>query len=639
MEEVKEKIKRIIITIILFIIIKILCVNFDNIFSLINGINILSFKKYLEPILYLIPYLYIGHEVIIEAFEGIKKGEALDECFLMTIATFGAFILGEFEEAVFVMFFYNFGEFFEDYAMSKSEKNIGELMDIKSDIANVVKDDGEIAAVNPEDVEIGSILLVRNGEKIPIDGIICEGQTLLNTTAITGESIPKQVKLFDEVLSGMINTESVIKIKTTKKYVDSTANKIIELVKNASEKKSNSEHFITEFARIYTPVVCILAITIFIIPVLYNVLILRADAMVKIWLYRALTMLVISCPCSLVVSIPLAFFSSVGRASKYGILVKGTTFLETLSKVDTVVFDKTGTMTKGVFEVVAVHSACNVSEEELLRRAAYVEYYSNHPIAKCIKKAYGGNINPNVVKDCKEIGGYGLSAKLGSEPLLVGSSKLMKENNIIYKECHCVGTIVHIACNNNYLGHIVISDIVKTEAKESIDKLKKLGINKTIMLTGDAKNIGEDVAKKIDIDEVYTELLPQDKENFVNALVEKKEKNSAIAFVGDGINDAPSLVRADVGISMGSIGSDAAVEASDVVIMDDNPLKLVTIIKIAKKTMLVNYEVVIISIGIKVLFLILSAMGISNMWFATFADVGVLIICVLNAMRLLITKY
>lgn len=626
------KLYRIIITLLIFLIISIFVKNH-------NENKIINF-------LYLMPYLIVGYDVLIKAFKGIIRGAAFDECFLMAVATFGAFALGEYTEAVFVMFFYQVGEFLQDFAIGKSEKNITDLLDIRSETANLVLADGKISVVDSKDVEVGSIVLIKNGEKVPIDGEIIEGSTLLNTSALTGESIPKKVKESDEVLSGMINTDASIKIRTTKKFDDSAASKIIEMVKNASDKKSKSENFITEFAKIYTPIVCLLAIIIFIIPTLYNALILKTDInefnYVKTWLYRALSMLVISCPCALLVSIPLAFFSSIGRASKYGVLIKGSNLMDTLSKIRYVAFDKTGTMTKGVFEVVAVHNEFEVTEDEIIKYAAYIEYYSNHPIAKCLRKEYKYEVDITKIKDVKEISGYGLEGYVDNDFVLVGSEKLMNERNIALNKCSSVdvGTVIHLAVNSKYLGHIVISDFIKPESRNSILALKKIGIKKCIMLTGDKKEIGENVAKEIGIDEVHTELLPNDKLKIVEDIIKtQNNKNIKVAFVGDGINDAPVLVRADVGISMGSIGSDSAVEASDVVIMDDNPMKVSTAIKIAKKTMFINYFIIIFSISIKILFLILSSLGISNMPFAIFADVGVLIICILIAISLLFAKY
>ena len=587
----------------------------------------------LIPILYLIVYLYIGDEVLKRALNGIIKGRAFDECFLMSLATVAAFILGEYREAVAVMLFYQIGELFEDYAMDKSERNIVELMNIRPDKAYVF-DNGEIKDVDSANVFIDSILVIKNGDKIPIDGIIIEGSTDLNTSALTGESIPRSVKVGDTVLSGSVNISAPIKIKTIKRFEDSTASKIIDLVKNASEKKSQSEKFITNFAKVYTPIVCLLAILAFVLPQLFCIITYRELDLVA-WAYRAVTILVISCPCSLVVSIPLAFFASVGKASKKGILIKGTNNIETLSKINTLVVDKTGTMTKGVFEIVAVHNEEHIEAEDVLKYAAYVENYSNHPIAKCIKKEYNKKIDENIIKDCKEIGGYGISAYVDGKYVLVGSKKLMKENNISFKDCELKGTEVHVAVDNEYYGHIIISDVIREEAKETISILKQKYIDSIIMLTGDDEKVASDVASKIGIEEYSAKLLPDDKLRYIENMYDQN-KDLKIAFIGDGINDAPVLVRADIGISMGSIGSDSAVEASDVVIMDDNLKKIPIALGISKRTMKVVYEIIILSLSVKILVLICSIFGITSMWLAILADVGMLVICILNALRLMI---
>lgn len=619
-KEQKENLIKIIITIFLFIIVKI-----------IEKRGMVQEK--IVPLLYVMPYILIGYKIIFKALINIKNKKPFDECFLMTVATLGAFLIGEYSEAVFTMLFYQIGEFFGDFAVDKSEKSMRELINLRPD--TVMIEGGE--KISSKEAKIGDVIIVNNGDRIPLDGEVIEGTTMLDTSSLSGESIPRQVKIGDEVLSGTINIDSTIKIKVTKNYDESTATKIIELVENASEKKSKSEKFITEFARIYTPVVCFLAFIVFALPAIFEMLILKRPWMIKNWFYRALTLLVISCPCALVVSIPLAFFSSIGKASRKGILIKGSNFLETIAHIKTIVFDKTGTMTKGVFEVVGVHNEESIERDHIIEKAAYVEFFSNHPIAKCIKKEYGKKIDAGRIKDCREMGGQGIFANVDGKKIFVGSAKLMIENHIEYKPCEHVGTIVHVAEDYKYLGHIVIADRIKDESKSAINKLKEIGVEKTVLLTGDLKDIGEYVAKEIDVDEVYTELLPEDKVNKVEKLIkENKSTEKKLAFVGDGINDAAALVRADIGISMGAIGSDSAVEASDVVLMDDNPEKVYEVIKISKKTMLVNYEIIIFTLLIKIIFIVLSVCGISNMWFATFADVGVLIICVLNAIRLLI---
>lgn len=619
-KEQKIKLVKIITTLILFIFIKV-----------IEKKGMVA--SAMIPFLYVVPYLIVGYDIILNAINNIREKEPFDECFLMTVATIGAFAIGEYSEAVFTMFFYNVGEFFGDFAVDRSEKNLKELTSFRPEIAYL--SDG--TKIKPEMVKIGDIIVVKNGERIPLDGEVIEGTTMLNMSSLTGESIPRQIKVGDSVLSGSINLDSTIKIKVTKEFSESAASKIIDLIENASEKKSKSENFITEFARIYTPIVCLLALLVFVVPIIYELVILNISPDIKMWLYRALTLLVISCPCALVISIPLAFFSSIGKASRLGILIKGSNLIETIANIKTIAFDKTGTMTKGVFEIVGIHNENNIEEKMILEKAAYVEFYSNHPIAKCIKKEYNKKIDIDKIKDCKEIGGYGIEAMIDGKKILAGSSKLMEDNNIVYKRCEHVGTIVHVAEDNIYLGHIVIADKIKEESREAIEKLKKEGIENTILLTGDLKDVGEYVAKEILVDKVYTELLPEDKLKIVDDLHKAYDGTTKkLAFVGDGINDAAALVRSDIGISMGAIGSDSAVEASDVVLMDDDPKKVYETIKIAKKTMLVNYEIIIFTLLIKVLFIILSSFGISNMWFATFADVGVLIICVLNAVRLLI---
>ena len=591
-----------------------------------------NLSNMLKIIFYLVIYLLVGFEVLKKAFKRILKGDAFDECFLMSIATIAAFVIGEYREAVAVMLFYQIGDLFEDYAKDKSEENIVELMNIRPDKAYISKD-GKVEEVNPADIEVGSILVIKNGDKVPIDGVVVEGSTELNTVALTGESIPRSVKLCDMVLSGSINMSSTIKIKTVKRFEDSTASKIIDLVKNASEKKSKSEKFITGFAKVYTPIVCLIALLIFVLPQVYS-FIMYGKSDIVAWAYRAVTILVISCPCSLVVSIPLAFFASVGKASKKGILIKGTNNIETLSKLNTMIVDKTGTMTKGVFEIVAVHNEENIDEKDVLKYAAYVENYSNHPIAHCIKKEYNQSIDELKIKDCKEIGGYGLSAYVDGKYVLVGSKRLMKDNNILVKDCELSGTEVHVAVDNVYYGHIIISDVIRDEAKDTISLLKQKYVDDVIMLTGDDEKVAKAVANKIGITEYHAKLLPDDKLRYVESMYIENNKQK-IAFVGDGINDAPVLVRSDIGISMGGIGSDASVEASDVVIMDDNLTKIITTLDISKRTMRVVYEIIVLSLAVKIIVLICSIFGITSMWLAVFADVGMLIICILNALRLL----
>lgn len=619
MEENKEKI-RIVITTILLILIFIIK-------------KIIYIDGYKDTILYFIPFIIIGYEIFIDAFYGIKNGEPFDECFLMSVASIGAFIMGEYTEAVAVLLLYQIGEQFEDYAVDKSEDSIEELTNIAPKKSYIFKN-GEVVDIDSSLVEIGDILIIKNGDKIPIDGIVIEGETELDTKALTGESIPRTVKENDMVLSGSINLSQTIKIKTIKKFQDSTASKIIDLVKNATDKKSKSEKFIRSFAKVYTPIVCFIALLVFTLPVLTNLIMMR-DLDYITWGYRALTILVISCPCSLVVSIPIAFFASVGKASKKGILIKGTNYIEALSKINTLIVDKTGTMTKGVFEVVAVHNEDGIEKEDILRYAAYVENYSNHPIAKCIKKEYKKHIDESKINNCKEIGGYGLSAYVDEKYVLVGSYKLMIENNISCKPCELNGTEVHVAINNKYYGHILISDVIRDEAKETIDTIKEKYISNIIMLTGDEKKVASHVAEEIGIKEYYSSLLPQDKLNFIEEKY-KNEKSINIAFVGDGINDAPCLVRSNVGISMGNIGTDSAIEASDVVLIDDNLKKIPMALNIARKNMIVVYEIIFLSLFVKIAILILAIFGISNMWLAIFADVGMLIICILNALRLLI---
>lgn len=592
----------------------------------------LGANKYLSIALTILAYIICGADIVIGAVKSLFGGEGFDEKVLMTIATIGAFILGENFEAIAVMVFYQIGELFGDYSIDKSRDSIKSLIDIVPSFANVYQN-GEIKKVKPEEVNIGDVLVVNPFEKIPLDGEIIEGATLLNTSALTGESIPRYVSVGDTVASGLLNDDKAIKIKVTKEFKDSTATKIIDLIENATEKKSKSENYITSFAKVYTPIVCLISLFTFLLPVGYNYLIAKKSVDVITFAYRALTMLVISCPCAILISVPLAFFSSVGAASKLGILVKGTNYIEALSKVKTFVFDKTGTMTKGVFEVVGVHHN-EMSEEELFKYASHVEYFSNHPIAKSILKYYGKNVDANLVNDVKEIGGRGLSGNVSGKSVLLGNEKLMKDNGIDFKDCSHTGTIVHVAIDGRYEGHILIKDIVKENAKGTLARLKKLGAKENIMLTGDRDSIANEVANEIGIDRYYSELLPNDKLDKVEEFI----KDRSIAFVGDGINDAPCITRSDVGIAMGAIGSDSAIDLADIVLVDDNIENVSRAYELSKKTVMVVFENVFCSIGIKVLVLILSIVGISNMWLATFSDVGVMVLAVLNSVRLLSIK-
>ncbi|MBQ0003708.1 MAG: heavy metal translocating P-type ATPase [Treponema sp.] len=587
----------------------------------------------------LIPYFVIGYDILIKAFKGIIHGQPCDENFLMALATAGALALGEKTEGVAVMLFYQIGELFQSIAVGKSRKSISALMDIRPDYANLETENGKCEIVDPESVVPGSTIVVMPGEKIPLDGKIIEGTTTLDTSALTGESIPREVNGGDEVLSGCINLSGMIKVCTSKAAGESTASKILELVQNAGSRKSKSENFISKFAKIYTPAVCIAALALAIIPPAVNFIFfsqnenffnaLRSQYTLT-WVYRALTFLVISCPCALVISIPLSFFAGIGAASSNGILVKGSSFIEALSKVKYLVFDKTGTMTKGVFEVTGVHHS-TLENEKLLEYAALAESFSNHPISRSLAKAFGREIDKSRVKDVKEISGHGVMAFVDGKEVLIGNDKLMKRENIAFIDCHHEGTIVHIAIEKQYAGHIVISDVIKPDAKDAVKKLKENGILKTVMLTGDTESVAEKVAQEIQIDEVYSGLLPCDKVSKVEELLAEKKAGSLLAFVGDGINDAPVLTRSDVGISMGAIGSDAAIEASDVVLMDDSPLKIVKAIKIAKQCMRIVYENIGFALFIKALCLVLGAFGIGSMWFAIFADVGVMVLCVINA--------
>lgn len=593
-------------------------------------------NPYLDFFLYLIPYLIVGYDVLKGALHGILNKQVFDENFLMAVATVGAIGLGEYPEAVAVMLFYQIGELFQSYAVGKSRKNISNLMDIRPDYANIEKD-GELVKVDPDEVAIGDIITVVVGEKIPLDGIVVEGTSSLNTSALTGESKPRNVKVNDEVISGCINMESPLKIKTTKDFGESTVSKILDLVENATSAKSKSENFITKFAHYYTPIVCYSALAVAILPPLVNGLILGNGYNWSTWLIRALTFLVVSCPCAIVISIPLSFFGGIGGASSQGVLVKGSNYLEQLSKVKIVAFDKTGTMTKGIFEVTTIHNN-EFSKEELLDYAAHGEIFTTHPIGKSIIKEYGKPLDKSRVKSVKEIPGKGIKAIIDDKTVLIGNEKLMSEYGVSIIECHDEGTIVHLALDNHYKGHIHIGDVIKPTSEKAISELKKIGIRLTVMLTGDERHVGENVAKKLNIDRVYSELLPQDKVSKVEELLKDKKEDEVLAFVGDGINDAPVLSLADIGIAMGALGSDAAIEAADVVLMDDDPLKIAKAIKIAKKCMRIVYENIFFAIGIKVLCLILTAIGITNMWIAIFADVGVMVICVLNAIRALNVK-
>ena len=586
--------------------------------------------------LYMIPYLVIGYDILKKAGKGILNRQIFDENFLMAVATIGAIALGDYKEGTAVMLFYQIGELFQSYAVGKSRRNISELMDIRPDYANVEKD-GELEQVDPDEIEIGTVIVVQPGEKVPIDGVVVEGTSSLNTSALTGESVPREVGVDDEIISGCINMTGLLKIRTTKEFGESTVSKILELVENASSRKSRSENFISKFAKVYTPAVCYGALALAILPPIVRMVFMGLAPEWGDWVYRALTFLVISCPCALVISIPLSFFAGIGGASREGVLVKGSSFLETLSQTKIVVFDKTGTMTKGVFEVNGIHHS-PYKDEELLEYAALAESYSTHPISKSLQRAYGKPIDKNRVSDVEEIGGHGLTAKVDGKVVAAGNAKLMKQLGIEYHDCSHVGTIVHVAIDGRYAGHILISDVIKEHAAEAIAALKKSGIEKTVMLTGDAKNVAEHVAAQLGIDEVCSELLPGDKVEKVEELLTKKSEKDKLAFVGDGINDAPVLSRADIGIAMGALGSDAAIEAADIVLMDDDPLKISKAIRISRKCLRIVYENIYFAIGIKVICLVLGALGIANMWFAIFADVGVMILAVLNAIRTLFVK-
>ena len=602
---------------------------------LIVVFSLLPAEGYLRFALFMIPYLVIGYDILKKAFKGILNKQVFDENFLMAVATVGAILLGDYSEGVAVMLFYQIGELFQSYAVGKSRRNISELMDIRPDYANIEKD-GALEQVDPDEVEIGTIIVVQPGEKVPIDGVITEGTSTLNTSALTGESLPRDAKAGDEVISGCINMTGLLKIRTTKEFGESTVSKILELVENSSSRKSKSENFISKFAKYYTPAVCYGALALAFIPPIV-LLIMGKPAMWGDWIYRALTFLVISCPCALVISIPLSFFAGIGGASNQGILVKGSNYLETLAQTKYVVFDKTGTMTQGVFEVSGIHYN-EMPDEKLLEYAALAECSSSHPISKSLQKAYGKPIDRNRVTDIEEISGNGVIAKVDGISVAAGNTKLMNRLGIAYQDCHHVGTVVHMAIDGKYAGHILISDIIKPHAREAITELKKAGISKTVMLTGDSKRVADQVAGELGIQEVYSELLPADKVSRVEELLNQKSEKDKLAFVGDGINDAPVLSRADIGIAMGALGSDAAIEAADIVLMDDDPLKISKAIKIARKCIRIVYENIYFAIGIKILCLILGALGIANMWMAIFADVGVMIIAVLNAIRTLFVK-
>lgn len=598
-------------------------------------IELLSLEGYFRQGLYLIAYLVIGYDILKKSWKGIRNRQVFDENFLMAVATLGAILLGDYKEGVAVMLFYQIGELFQSYAVGKSRRNISELMDIRPDYANV-EHDGKLERVDPDEVEIGTVIVVQPGEKIPIDGVIIEGKASLNTSALTGESLPREAKEGDEVISGCINMSGVLKIKTTREFGESTVSKILDLVENSSSKKSKSENFISKFARYYTPAVCYGALALAIAPPLVRI-VMGIPAEWGDWIYRALTFLVISCPCALVISIPLSFFAGIGGASNVGVLVKGSNYLETLAQTKYVVFDKTGTLTKGVFEVSGVHHN-EMEDKKLLEYAALAESFSSHPISRSLREAYGKPIDQSRVSDVEEISGNGVLAKVDGISVAAGNTKLMKRLNIPFQECHQVGTVVHMAINGAYAGHILISDVVKPTSAQAIHDLKKTGIRKTVMLTGDSDKVARQVADSLGVDQVFSELLPGDKVEKVEELLGSKGPKEKLAFVGDGINDAPVLSRADIGIAMGALGSDAAIEAADIVLMDDDPMKIVKAIRIARKCIRIVYENIYFAIGIKVICLILGALGIANMWFAIFADVGVMVIAVLNAIRALFVK-
>lgn len=608
---------------------------------LMIGLKFVTIDGYIRLGVYLIPYLIIGYDILKKAALGIYHRQVFDENFLMAVATVGAIVIGvvdngDYTEAIGVMLFYQIGELFQSYAVGKSRRNISELMDIRPDYANIERN-GKLEKIDPDEVAIGTIIVVQPGEKIPIDGIIVEGESSLNTSALTGESLPREAKAGDEVISGCVNMNGLLKIRTEKEFGESTVSKILDLVENASSRKSKSENFISKFAKIYTPAVCFSALALAILPPLVRMFAMGLSPEWYDWIYRALTFLVISCPCALVISIPLSFFAGIGGASNVGVLVKGSNYLETLSKTDIVVFDKTGTLTQGVFEVNGIHHS-KLSEKTLLEYAALAESASSHPISKSLQSAYGKEIDRSRVSDIQEISGNGVIAKVDDKEVAVGNDKLMKHLNVEYKECHQVGTIIHISIDGVYEGHIVISDVIKPSAEKAISALKHAGITRTVMLTGDIDSVAIEVAGSLGIDEVHSELLPGDKVTKVEELLAKKNPKSKLAFVGDGINDAPVLSRADIGIAMGAMGSDAAIEAADVVLMDDDPTKIAKAIKISRKCLRIVYQNITFALGIKIICLVLGALGIANMWLAIFADVGVMILAVLNAIRALFVK-
>lgn len=602
----------------------------------LSVIPVVPSKGVIRFVLFMIPYLVIGYDILRKAFKGILNRQVFDENFLMAVATVGAILLGDYVEGTAVMLFYQIGELFQSYAVGKSRRNISELMDIRPDYANI-EVDGEITQVDPDEVEIGTVIVVQPGEKVPIDGVVEQGKASLNTSALTGESKPREVQEGDEVISGCINMTGLLHIRTTKEFGESTVSKILDLVENSSSKKSRSEHFITKFAKYYTPAVCYGALALAVLPPLVRMFAMGLDPSFGDWIYRALTFLVISCPCALVISIPLSFFAGLGGASHEGVLVKGSNYLETLAGVKCVVFDKTGTMTQGVFEVIGVHHS-KLEEQKLLEYAAHAECHSTHPISKSLCKAYQGKIDQSRVTDVEEIGGNGIIAVVDGKKIAVGNSKLMRKIGVACQECHKVGTVVHVAIDGEYSGHILIADVLKPNAKKAIEALHRAGIAHTVMLTGDDSRVAAQIAEELRISEVHSELLPGDKVTQLEALLAKQPAKSKLAFVGDGINDAPVLSRADIGIAMGALGSDAAIEAADVVLMDDDPLKISKAIRIARKCIRIVYENIYFAIGIKLLCLLLGAIGIANMWFAIFADVGVMVLAVLNAIRALFVK-
>lgn len=602
------------------------------------GLHFIEIEGWYRFIAYMIPYLIVGYDILIKAGKGILNHQVFDECFLMAVATLGAIALaiydnGDYTEAIAVMLFYQIGELFQSYAVGKSRRNISDLMDIRPDYANI-ENNGTLEKVDPDEVEIGSVIVVQPGEKVPIDGIVLEGNSSLNTSALTGESLPRDIKAGDAIISGCINMSGVLKIKTTKEFDESTASKILDLVENASSRKSRSEAFISRFARIYTPAVCYSALALAILPPIVRMFGMNLDPQWHVWVYRALTFLVISCPCALVISIPLSFFAGIGGASKAGVLVKGSNYLETLSKTKIVVFDKTGTLTQGVFEVSGIHHN-QIENDKLIEIAALAESASSHPISKSLQRAYHHEIDRSRVKDIQEISGHGIVAKVDGQDVLIGNTRLMEKYHIPYKECHHTGTILHMAINSQYAGHIVISDVLKPTSLKAMQALKKCGIEKLVMLTGDIKKVADAIGQKLGLDTVYSNLLPGDKVEKVEELLSSKPEHAKLAFVGDGINDAPVLSRADIGIAMGAMGSDAAIEAADIVLMDDDPMQIPKAIKISKKCLRIVYENIVFAIGVKLICLLLGALGLTNMWIAIFADVGVMVIAVLNAIRAL----